>query len=176
MAFCCRIFTPARPDYPAASVRDFCPGAYIADRPWNYARCDQRRKSGRFRGHERGNCDAPFARRDRSGVPVCRGEGGIPPFRRSRAFRQSRDHTRLRSDRLAKPRNQGFESASLQRRVASEPVFAKAAPPARRLTGLHRRAARRSRQNDRVDPAGGLRDPMGPGRGEPLHRRTTRPR
>ena len=36
----------------------------FADRPWNYARCDQRRKSGRFRGHERGNCDAPFARRD----------------------------------------------------------------------------------------------------------------
>jgi hypothetical protein len=27
-AICCRIFTPALPDYPAASVRDFCSGAY----------------------------------------------------------------------------------------------------------------------------------------------------
>jgi len=27
-AICCRIFTPAQPDYPAASVRDFCSGAY----------------------------------------------------------------------------------------------------------------------------------------------------
>src|SRR3954468_22089867 len=25
---CCRIFTPAQPDYPAASVRDNCSGAY----------------------------------------------------------------------------------------------------------------------------------------------------
>src|SRR6516164_5311600 len=80
----------------------------------SYARCDHRRKSGRFRGHEPGNCDAPLAPRDRSGVPVCRGEGGIPPFRRSGAFRQSRDHTRLRSDRLARLRDQRFEAASLQ--------------------------------------------------------------
>jgi hypothetical protein len=93
------------------------PRSFIVDRPRNYARCDQRRKSGRFRGDEPGNCDAPLAPRDRSGVPVCRGEGGIPPFRRSRAFRQSRNHTRLRSDRLAGPRDQRFESASLQRRV-----------------------------------------------------------
>ncbi|MBM3600155.1 MAG: hypothetical protein FJX35_18260, partial [Alphaproteobacteria bacterium] len=27
-AICCRIFTPAQPDNPAASVRDFCSGAY----------------------------------------------------------------------------------------------------------------------------------------------------
>src|SRR3954471_6731585 len=26
---CCRIFTPAQPEYPAASVRDNCSGAYI---------------------------------------------------------------------------------------------------------------------------------------------------
>ena len=25
---CCRIFTPALPEYPAASVRDYCSGAY----------------------------------------------------------------------------------------------------------------------------------------------------
>jgi hypothetical protein len=29
-AICCRIFTPAPPDYPAASVRDFCSGDYRA--------------------------------------------------------------------------------------------------------------------------------------------------
>jgi len=28
-AIYCRIFTPAQPDNPAASVRDFCSGAYI---------------------------------------------------------------------------------------------------------------------------------------------------
>src|SRR3954449_313955 len=28
---CCRIFTPAQPDYPAASVRDNCSGAYTPD-------------------------------------------------------------------------------------------------------------------------------------------------
>jgi hypothetical protein len=27
-AICCRIFTPARPDDPAASVRDFCSGVF----------------------------------------------------------------------------------------------------------------------------------------------------
>src|SRR5881227_2850423 len=27
---CCRIFTPAQPEYPAASVRDNCSGAYIS--------------------------------------------------------------------------------------------------------------------------------------------------
>src|SRR4051794_39753566 len=27
-AICCRIFTPAQPDCPAASMRDFCSGAY----------------------------------------------------------------------------------------------------------------------------------------------------
>jgi hypothetical protein len=27
-AICCRIFTPALLDYPAASVKDFCSGAY----------------------------------------------------------------------------------------------------------------------------------------------------
>jgi hypothetical protein len=31
-AICCRIFTPAQPDCPAASVRDFLSGAYIYDR------------------------------------------------------------------------------------------------------------------------------------------------
>src|SRR4051812_8640745 len=30
---CCRIFTPAQPDYPAASVRDNCSGAYNLPRP-----------------------------------------------------------------------------------------------------------------------------------------------
>ncbi len=28
-AMCCRNFTPALPDYPVASMRDFCSGAYI---------------------------------------------------------------------------------------------------------------------------------------------------
>ena len=28
---CCRIFTPALPEYPAASVRDYCSGAYTGD-------------------------------------------------------------------------------------------------------------------------------------------------
>src|SRR3954454_25014465 len=28
---CCRIFTPAQPEYPAASVRDNCSGAYTVD-------------------------------------------------------------------------------------------------------------------------------------------------
>ena len=34
-AICCRIFTPALPDHPAASVRDFCSGAYSleSDKP-----------------------------------------------------------------------------------------------------------------------------------------------
>ncbi|MBM3601540.1 MAG: hypothetical protein FJX35_25365, partial [Alphaproteobacteria bacterium] len=31
-AICCRIFTPAQPDNPAASVRDFCSGAYTSTR------------------------------------------------------------------------------------------------------------------------------------------------
>jgi len=30
-AIYCRIFTPAQPDNPAASVRDFCSGAYMLD-------------------------------------------------------------------------------------------------------------------------------------------------
>jgi hypothetical protein len=54
--------------------------------------------------------------------PVCRAEGDIPPFRRSRAFRQGRDHTRLRSDRLARPRYQRFESIPLQQRVCKPSV------------------------------------------------------
>src|SRR2546421_8407635 len=29
-AICCRIFTPAQPDYPAASVRDYRSGVYIS--------------------------------------------------------------------------------------------------------------------------------------------------
>jgi hypothetical protein len=28
MGYCCRIFSPAQPVYPAASVRDFLSGAY----------------------------------------------------------------------------------------------------------------------------------------------------
>jgi hypothetical protein len=28
-ATCCRMITPAQPAYPAASVRDYCSGAYI---------------------------------------------------------------------------------------------------------------------------------------------------
>jgi hypothetical protein len=28
MGYCCRIFTPVQPDYPAASLRDFLSGAY----------------------------------------------------------------------------------------------------------------------------------------------------
>src|ERR1700694_1224875 len=31
MGYCCRIFTPAQPVYPAASVRDFLSGAYRDD-------------------------------------------------------------------------------------------------------------------------------------------------
>src|SRR5437879_13322593 len=30
---CCRNFTPAQPDRPAASMRDFCSGAYTGDDP-----------------------------------------------------------------------------------------------------------------------------------------------
>ena len=32
MGYCCRIFTPAQPVYPAASVRDFLSGAYTSAR------------------------------------------------------------------------------------------------------------------------------------------------
>jgi len=31
-ATCCRIFTPVLPDHPAASLRDFCSGAYTSER------------------------------------------------------------------------------------------------------------------------------------------------
>jgi hypothetical protein len=32
MGYCCRIFTPVQPVYPAASVRDFLSGAYSKTR------------------------------------------------------------------------------------------------------------------------------------------------
>src|SRR5580692_11736276 len=32
-AICCRIFTPAQPEGPAASVRDYCSGAYMRSTP-----------------------------------------------------------------------------------------------------------------------------------------------
>jgi hypothetical protein len=32
MGYCCRIFTPAQPAYPAASLRDFLSGAYIREK------------------------------------------------------------------------------------------------------------------------------------------------
>jgi hypothetical protein len=31
MGYCCRIFTPAQPVYPAASMRDFLSGAHTGD-------------------------------------------------------------------------------------------------------------------------------------------------
>jgi hypothetical protein len=34
---CCRIFTPALPEYPAASVRDYCSGAYTLRETMEYA-------------------------------------------------------------------------------------------------------------------------------------------
>jgi hypothetical protein len=35
-AICCRIFTPALPDYPAASLRDLCSGAYTCTGMYSY--------------------------------------------------------------------------------------------------------------------------------------------
>ena len=35
---CCRTFTPAQPNKPAASVRNFCSGAYTPKFPWIYAK------------------------------------------------------------------------------------------------------------------------------------------
>jgi hypothetical protein len=40
MGYCCRIFTPVQPVYPAASVRDFLSGAYIRVSPMLYATWD----------------------------------------------------------------------------------------------------------------------------------------
>ena len=67
----------------------------IADRPRHYRRGDQRREPRRFRGDEPGDRAAPLAPRDRPDIPLCRGQGSLPPFRGPRPFRQSRDHARL---------------------------------------------------------------------------------